>query len=398
MQEATHTAFPPSLQAVRTLIRAGNPDGAYRKLMELAKHSGAAGRIGYFVELSLLLRKPDIVEALLSDALPRSVRVSVALALADVYRQLGDRPSAYRKLVDLSQACADSPDDLRRIAHHFVRLGECSVALEIRERLLQAAPRDYLLALDVIELRMVSTSKRAAAFNYLNKIMGAADVPSTAWLRAAQLYRKFGDRRAALRSVRKAIELDESRTEARQLLADILMHSGRRRSARKELAILLVESGHDPSRLRALGDMAFSLPDRKLAGKFAEAQFQIEPTNPECILYLARYLRVLGERSRAQQLLSSLFDAERQSLTISDKQLVRLAQELFDVGDLTLTKQAIGEVVARGATNAVTRDLSAAIALLERSGSRSSSTVRRENCQERVRLRLATRLLKMFGR
>ena len=393
------------LCAVNTLIRAGNMEGAYRELMRLTKQRDAASHIDQFVELSLKLKKPEVMEALL--ALPRSAKVSVLFGLVDCYRGLGDRANAFQKLMDLAQTCADSPEDLRRVAACFVELGEFSKALDIRRRLLRSVPGDYWLALDVVDTKAripLGKDKKRAEIEFnkikpeLTEIMKARDLPSAAWERASQLYEALGDVDGALRAIRKAIEGIEASFEMRHRLVLLLARKGQRRSARQNLEALLVEYRKDPKHLRMLGNVASWLPDRKLALRFAEAQFECEPTNPEGILYLARHLRTVGDRNRAQRLLCDLFHGERRSPSISGQQWIRLAQELYEVVDITLAKEAIAEAEAREPNSTEVRKLAATIALAEKLGEPVSTAPLREDVPEPMRPGFLSRLGKIFMR
>jgi tetratricopeptide (TPR) repeat protein len=395
------------LCAVSTLIRVGKVERAQRELARLTKQGDAANHVGHFVDYSLQLRRPEVIEALLSHALPRSAKVAVLFGLIDCYQRLGDRANAFRKMMDLRQICADSPEDLRRVAACFVELGEFSIALDIRKRLLRSAPGDYWLALDVVDVKTripIAKDKKRADVEFkkirseLTEIMKAPELPSAVWERASHLYENLGDMDAALGAIRNAVEGREPGFETRHRLVELLGRKGQRRSARHELEGLFVEYLKDPKRLRRLGKLALWLRDRKLAQKFAEAQFECEPTNPEGILYLARQLRMVGNRTRAQRLLCDLFQAERRSPYISDQQWVRLAQELYDVGDITLAKEAIVEAVAREPNSAAVRTLAATFALAEKLGKPVPLVLPREDVPELVRLGFFSRLGKIFRR
>jgi predicted Zn-dependent protease len=176
------------------------------------------------------------------------------------------------------------------------------------------------------------------------------------------------------------------------------MRKDNTRAAILELTALLAQYHGDPNRLRSLGNVARRLPARELARKFAEAQFQLEPRNPEAILYLAQQLRMDGDRTRALELLSSLFHNERRAPFISDQQWVRLAQELYEVGEIALTKEAIAEVVAREPNNPLVRTVTATTALLEKFGEGASTGPSQEAVHEPVRQGLASRLARMLRR
>jgi len=352
------------LQTLNTLISAGNLEGAYRELLRLAKHEDATNRVASFIEFSSKLQKPDILEYFLSKALPQPARVLILFSLVDLYQQVNDRRRAFRKLMDLAAACVNSPEDLRKVADYSAKLNEVAFALDIRERLLQSAPQDYRLALDVVEARIPSDKMTAHA--ELKQIMSRRDLPSVAWEQASRLYGGLSDTDAALQAITKAVSLPDASPAARHRLAAMLGQKGQTRRARRELAALLAESRADPSRLRAAADLALILRDRKLAQKFAEAQFQRAPTDPECILYLARHSRLAGDLSRAKQLLSSLLQAERLAPSMSGQQWIKLAQELYDAGNISLAKEAVVEAVAREPKSAVARKLAATIALREK--------------------------------
>jgi tetratricopeptide (TPR) repeat protein len=367
---------------VNALIRAREYDNAHNELVRLTQHDEAANHIDRFVGFAVKLRKPDVMEAFLSDALPSSKRVNILFRLADVYQRLGNRKNAFRKLLELAKICADSPENLRRVAECAVKIGEYSFALEIRGDLLRNAPQDHSLALDVVEARIPLNKGRA--YSELNAIMRMPDLPWTAWERAADLYERFGreissSSKAAIRAIEKAIAMPDSGPEARYRLAAILTRKAVRpresgigapyhlvamlarsaqiRRVRKELALLLVECRNDPQRLRTLADLAFALHDQPLAQKLAEAQYNSAPADPECILYFARHMRVSGNPIQAQRLLSDLFHAERQCQSMSDRQWVILAEELSAIGDSPLAKEAIAEAVAREPSSSLARKL-----------------------------------------
>jgi len=405
--QAQRANTEPRLCAVDTLIRAGNMVDAHRELTRLTKREDAVRHIGQFVEYALRLRKPEVLEALLSDALPRSAKVSVLFGLVECYRQLGDRKNAFRGLMDLAQTCSSSLEDLRRVAACSAELGEFSLALDIRKRLLRSAPGDNWLALDVVEVKAqiaLRKDKHRAHAEWkkvrseLTEIMTAPDLSGAAWERASHLYEDLDDVGAALRAVRKAVEGTESGFDVRRRLVQLLLRTGRRRSARRELESLFIEYRKDANRLRALGALALWLRDRQLAQSFAEAQFECAPTEPESTLYLAWQLRTLGKRGRAQGLLLSLYHAERQSPCLSDKQWARLAEELYEVGDITVVREAIAEAVARDPDSEIVRRLIGKKALTEKLGEALSPTRAREKHPAIVQLGLFSRLGKIFRR
>jgi len=390
------------LGAVSTLIRVANLEGAHRELARLAKHGDAAKHIDRFVEFAVKLRKPEVVEALLSDALPRSARVSVQLGLVNAYRRLGDRPNAFQKLLALVQNRADSAEDLRAVADSFDQLGEVAYAVDIRKRLLRSTPGDHLLALDVLDAEARIPLDKMRAYYRLKKlhseldgIMRVPDLPAAVWERASHVYEQLGDVDSALRAIRKALGARAGRAGAQQRLAALLARKGLTRSARQELAALLPQCRQDPSRLRVLGGLAVNLPDWQLALQFAEAQFQCEPTDPEGILYFARHLRMAGDRDRAQSLLASLFHAERRSPSISSEQWLQLAQELYDVGDSKLTKEAVTEVLAREPNSEAARTLAASTVQLEKLRKTGAVAPPRGNAP---RPGFVSRLVKIFRR
>jgi tetratricopeptide (TPR) repeat protein len=396
------------LCAVSTFIRARDFAHAHLELTRLTKQGDAENYIPQFIEYALQLKKPEIIEALLAAPLPRSPKVSILFGLVNYYRQEGNRANAFRHVMDLAQICADSPEDLRKIATCFVDLGEYSSALDIRRRLFRSAPGDYLLALDIVDLKaripLEKDKKRARAelkkvHFELTEIMKAPDLPPAAWERASNLYESLGDLGAALRAIRKAVVHLEAGFEARNRVVVLLARKGRRRSARRELKVLFGEYGKDPTRLRILGKLALWLRDSDLAQKIAEAQFECEPNNPEGILYLARQLRMVGDRSRARRLLSDLFRAERQTRFISAQQSARLAQELYEAGDAILAKEALAEAVAREPNSEVVRKLVATISLTDRLGARvSPNSAHVEADPELVRPSFFSRLSKILQR
>jgi tetratricopeptide (TPR) repeat protein len=384
------------LQALNTLIRGGDLESAKRELERLAKQSDAAKHVTYFLAFSVRLRRPEVVETLLSDALPSSARVLILFGLVDLYRELGNRSNAFRKLMVLKETCANCPADLRRVADCCIQLGEYSLALEIRERMLRNTPRDCLLTLDVVEARIPLNCSQA--LSELNEIMVAPDLSPGVWERASRLYERLGQEDAALRSISKAVALCGSGPDARHRLAALLARKGLTNRARDELVTLLEECRTNRMRLRAAGDLAFNLPDRELALKFAEAQFQCDPTDPLCILYLAHQLQVGGDRTRAQHLLASFVHVQRVSPTISDEQWIGLAQELYNVGDIALAKEAVSEAVAREPESAEACKLAATIALLEKFGKTVPFAPGRGDIPKQERLGFAARLTNIFRR
>jgi tetratricopeptide (TPR) repeat protein len=391
------------LSAVNTLIRVGNVEDAYRELMRLTKHEHAAHYIDKFVEYSLQLRRPEVLEAFLPDSLPRPTKNTVLFGLVDCYRGRGDRASAFRTLMDLAQTCIGSREDLLRVAAWFVKIGECSMALDIRRRLLQSSPGDHWLALDIVDVKVrLLNEKKGAHSEYkrirseLTEIMKAPDLPATAWERASHLYESLGDKDAALRAIRRAAKGLESTFKMRYRLIVLLRRKRRRRSARRELEALFVKCRKDSRRLRMLGKLALWVGDRQLAQEAAEAQLECEPPNPEGILYVARQLRIVGDRIRAQSLLSNLFHAEQRSPFISEQQWVGLAQELYRNGDITLAKEAIAKIAGRLPNDQVVRTLATRIALTEKQGERVSRAAPRKTVSELVPPGFLSRLVRIF--
>ena len=354
------------LQAIHTLIATQDLERAQRELVRVAKHGDAINRIARFIELSSKLRKPEVLEGLLSCALPHSAKVLTLFSLVDLYQQLDDRRNAFQRLMDLATMSVNSPADLRKVADYAVKLNEVAFALDIRERLLRDAPRDYLLALDVVQVRIPSNRVRALA--ELREIMSAPDLPSVAWEHASHLYGWLGKPDEELHAITKAIALPDSRPDARRRFAALLQKKGHNRRARNELAALLADGRADANQLRAAADLATILRDRHLAQRFAEAQFQRAPTDSACVLYLARHSRVVGDLGRAERLLSALLHAELSSPSMSNKHWLSLAQELYEVGNIALSKEAVAEAVAREPKNEAARKLAAKIALRQKFG------------------------------
>ncbi len=393
------------LSAVKTLIRVGNVEGAYRELMRLAKHEQAADYIDEFVECSLQLRRPEVLETFLSDSLSPSIKNAVLFGLVDCYLGRSDRANAFRTLVDLAQTCIDNREDLLRVAAWFVKLGECSMALDIRQRLLQTSPNDHGLALDIVDVKVrLLNEKKGAPTEYkrirteLTEIMKAQHLPATAWERASQLHELLGDMDAALRAIRRAAKDPESTFKMRYRLIVLLRRKRRWRGARRELRALFVTCGKDSRRLRMLGKLALWVGDRQLAQNTAEALLECKPPNVGGILHVARQLRIAGDQRRPRSLLSNLFDAEQRSPFISEKQWIGLAQELYRIGDITLAKEAIAKVAGRSSDEQVVRTLASRIALTEKLGERVSRTARRKTASQSVPQRFFSRLARIFHR
>jgi tetratricopeptide (TPR) repeat protein len=393
------------LVAVKTLIERNDLEGAHTELARLAKQADAVKYIDQFVELSFAVRKPDIIEAILVNVASHAEKVSVLFRLVDLYRRLGERSNAFRKAMELTRFCAESPGDLRKVATCLGEMGEMTYALDIRERLLRSAPGDYLLALDVIDAKAQITlgkirtkwrphSDLKAIQGELDKVMNAPDLPLAAWTRAAHLYAFLGDWVAALGAIRRAVEKPDAGFGTRHRLVSLLTRNGLFREAKQELASLFAQCRTDPKQLRMLGDLAIKLPDWPLARQMAETQYQCEPKDGESILYLARQLRVVGEPSRAQQLLSSLIHAEGHSVLLSDQQWVRLAEELYELGDITQAKEAVAKARATGTGSTVARQL----AVLDKLGRAAQPSPGRGQTPERVPVSIASRLAKIFRR
>ena len=391
------------LNAVSTLIRVGDLEGAHAELARLAKQGEAVNHIGHFVEFSLKLGAPDVMEAFLQDSLPPSTRIAVLYRLVDFYQRLGDRQSAFHHLMSLTKSCTDSPANLRRISNLFAEIGEASFALDIRLRLLKYTPRDVSLALDVVDARIpprteqirLRTRRNDKALSELNQIISEPDLPPWVWERASDLYLKLGEIDVALRLIRKAVDVGAG-PKARHRLAVLLAQIGRVRGAKRELAVLLAECSRDPRRLRVMGDFAVDLKDRRLAQRFAEAQFQCDPTNPDCILYLAHQTRMSGDLPRAQHMLCALFDGERRSSSISDEQWVRLAQELYDADEIAVAKEAVAEAVARKPNSAAVRKIAASIALLNKFDRPDSSMIPPRRASRKAGPGVISRLTRIF--
>src|SRR5471032_3334937 len=91
MGEARPANTRAGLREVGRLIQAGNLAGAHSELMRLVSHSDAANYLDRFAKFSLKLQKPNVIEALLSDGLPRAERVTMLFQLIELYQRLNDR-------------------------------------------------------------------------------------------------------------------------------------------------------------------------------------------------------------------------------------------------------------------------------------------------------------------
>ncbi len=333
------------LHSVNTLIRTGELDQAEVELVRLSRKPDASIHIGHFAEFSLKLQKPLILESFLSTTLDPSERVSILFRLVDFYRRLGDRAKAFRKLMDLSHICANSPKELRRIATQLIEIREFPFALVLRERLLKATPQDFKLALEVVEARLPINPNQA--LSDLQIIMESPDLAAESWVFASYLYERADDLNSALGAMKMAVAVLPEDVSARHRLAELLVRQGHGRRAVQELMKLLQACRTDPHRLRWLGELARSLRDFKLAHQFAEYQFNCAPSDPECILYLAKSYKLIGDRQRAHRLLSDLFSSERRSPQISDQQWFQLAEGFYEVDDLSLARQAVVEALGR---------------------------------------------------
>ena len=395
------------LCAVNTLIRAGDVETARQELTRLTKNADALDYIKRFIEHSLELQKPQILEEFLTDRLPEAPRTTVLFALANGYQTTGARKSAFEKLMQLQQICADSPENLRKIAALFVELGEFSTALDIRKQLLRNAPNDYLLALEIVDVKvrnaLAKDRKRIRVelkkiHTELAAIMQRPHLPSIAWERASHLYEAVDDVSASLRAMRRAVSSPERSFEAAQRFATLLARKGRKRAARQELEKLFAQNAQDPKRLRQLCGPALWLHDHRLARRVAEAQFRLEPDSAESSLVLARQLRLIGDRNRARELLSALIERERRSPFISNLQWVRLAQELYEAGDATLAQEALVEATAREPNNPDLRKLLATHALAQKLGRPISLEATQEDQPKTIRIGFFSRLRKIFTR
>jgi thioredoxin-like negative regulator of GroEL len=382
------------LRSIGTLVKVGNLERAQDELLRLARRGDAAEHIDAFVEFSVKLRNPSVIEAILSEALPHSTKITVQFHVADVYRRLGHRKTAFGKLLELSKTCGDSVEHLKQLAGRFEEIGERSVALDIRVRLAQQSRGDFALALDAVEARIPSNKKRALV--ELRQLMGAPEVPPYSWERASYLYQRLNDLDAALHAIGKAVELHESQPEVRQRHAVLLARKGLTGPARAELLFLLAACRGDPKRLRQSGNVAFKLPDPKLGMQFAEAQFACDPADPACILYLAHHLRIVGDRTRAHHLLASLFRAQGRSPSLTSSLRTKMVEELREVGDVTLAKEAVAEALSRAPDDEEIRKLSAAIDLQSKFRDMAPLAAPRAGAARHVASTFASRLSRIF--
>lgn len=366
-----------SLSAVNSLIQSGELEFAYKELRRLAKNRDAGEFVERFVEYSVDIQKPDILEEFLAGTLPASVQITALLGMVKGYQAAGDRKSAFEKLMQVAELCADSTENLHKVSDLFIELGEFSSALDVLKKLLHGNPENYLLALRIVDvkIRAVLTKDRKRIplelkkiSVELGKIMKTPQLPPEAWERAWHLYEDLGELKEARRAIAKALDTPKPSFQMQQRFVVLLAGTRRKRAARRQLQEMCSQSSQDPRHLRILSGLALWLRDRRLARKLAEAQFSLEPEKAESSLFLAKQLCSLGDRNRAKELLAALYEKGLRAEVISNPQWVRLAVGLFEAGDVELAGKAVADAAARNPDSPDVRKLTETITFTQRLG------------------------------
>jgi tetratricopeptide (TPR) repeat protein len=392
------------LSAVGTLSRRGQEEAAVQELLRLTTNPDACNSIARFIEHATELKSPEILENLLESCKGSSTRITLLFALVEGHVAKGARKIAFAKLMELQTLCSDSPERLRGVANLFVALGEFSTAIDILKRLLGRLPDDYLISLEIVDVKMriVMAKDRRRIHLELKKIHAElraimkGPLPALAWERASQLYDSMGELADARRAIKKALKLSRPTFDMRRQYAVLLARTFHTRAARRELERLFSENAQNANNIRILCGLARWMQNQELARSLAEAQFALEPEAPESCLFLARQLNLQGDQASARELLRALCERERRQPFISNPQRIRLAQELYEAGDLDLARAALDEATARDPGNATVRKLTATFALSRRLGNTIEPAGTPPTPPDPARVSLMTRIRNFF--
>ncbi len=297
-----------------------------------------------------------------------TTNLSGLLAQVDKHIQQKERSEAFKILNELRVNFRGSEADQLRIATGFGKIGEWSVAGEIRRGIAAKHPDDFSLRLAVFEARV--RNKRNPDFDVvdLDKLMSSRDADAACWNHAAHLYADLGFWRKSLKAATKCVDLSKRDPRYMEFYIAVLANLRKFRTARAELRALLARSDIKPGLLRECGDLALRIRDKPLAMKFAEAQYLADKTNQYAIIYLARYCRLARHEERARELLTGLWAAQGKSPTLPHHLWMPLAQQLYDVGCTKIAKEVALQIVARNPDNRDAQALVAAIKYLEERG------------------------------
>ena len=352
------------LHAVNTYIRCGRLAGAEAELRRLRQNKDCLNYMGTFAEFSIKLQMYDLLEEVLSQPIPLAAKLPALFGVTDTYSRIGERSRAFKILMQLATLCKESATDMQRVAKALLRIGESRYALELLEQLNRRRALDLPERLDVAE-----------AWTALDRDKGRQQLGSLAVdprltpeqvERTASLLERVGLVKGALECVDRARSRSHANIALMHRRAQLLWQLKRKFRARRQLRALRSEKITDTGRLRQLADLAFKFGDRRLAVRFAEQQFECDPKNPECIIFLARNLILIDRVERAGQLLEALYNRETQCPFLSGEQWLRLANGLYEAKQLKLAHAAAAESARQLPHNAEAKKLTTTVALLIR--------------------------------
>jgi tetratricopeptide (TPR) repeat protein len=334
------------LQAAEIYVRAEDFLAARETIGAALTFPTAAGLINDLVKFALQSRDHDIcgavVEFLVDEpSIDLKRKINIGLAMADECFRFNARGASVRCLRRLWEL-ADESGDLDRIAAALVRIGEYSMALGIRQKLLLRDPENTVLRLDILALQ-IKTSPDSARATLAELLVHPQDTPAF-WDRISDCRFMLGDTTGAIEATARALECGADELACRRRMTAIYIHKRDFFGARAELKKLLAVPEIPMRLMPRIADLAAEAGDREAAMDCAMRQYAGREGDAEALLNLIHTLVLLNEFAAAAKLMSEVCEGTSRVTQMGPNEWVWMATEAGKIGrgDLELRLTQLG--------------------------------------------------------
>ena len=306
----------------RYYARSGEPEKAeeaFRKSLDFAQKKNRAAAYRTLAAFYFNQGRPDEGAATLEKGIGDvdEGKLDLIYMLASFYRSQGDEQKADAMMVRATEAEPDAVEPLLILSSYRGRKGEIDLALEAVDRALALEPENRGAQLRRAELLVDSGyhKKDPALVDEGRSIVEGvlAEEPSNPealFVRAKSEMAEL-DPKAAVATLRSALDVRPDWAQARFVLGSALMMLGDRNGARAELA-RAVEL--DPSQLearRALARIHAALGEHEYAIEQGRQYLKAKPDDASMRILVAQSLVALGKRDEAYEELAKIPSEER---------------------------------------------------------------------------------------
>ncbi|MGE0385206.1 MAG: tetratricopeptide repeat protein [Gammaproteobacteria bacterium] len=237
--EKAPDAVEPMVQLVKSLIRNKRMDDAVKRVdTAIAAQPQNPVLLNLAGEMRLLQKKNDEAIGFFDRAVKASPKFTVGYQnLARAYADKGDRKSAAERLSAGAEATGGDPTLVATLAEMFARDGNVKGARETYEAAIKRDPK-ALWAVNNLAMLLVDTSSSPADLaragelaEMLKPSREAANIDTVGWV----AYRR-GDFKAAVESLKRAVEMAPAAGELRYHYGMALLKTGDKEGARTHLA------------------------------------------------------------------------------------------------------------------------------------------------------------------